>query len=338
MYSKGKGDSGILILVYVDDMLIISKSQRLIEETKSRIADMYETKDLGEAKHVLGVEMIRNDSGILLTQRRYIDEVLRRFNMQEANVTRTPVDPSNDEIHRKGVKNETGNEGRPTFPYSELVGCLMFLATRTRPDIAFAVGVLSQHMANPRKDHWTSLKRVLRYLKGTSSLGLCLKGGRILQAYTDADWAGDKQERKSRSGMSIYLGEDLVSWKSSQQKCVALSSSEAEFIALHSAATETIWLRKVLHELGSPQDDPTALYADNNGALAWAGDNASRKRAKHIDIRWNYTNTLVDAGEIAPTKIPSGENKADIHTKALSKAPFELRRHWLSLRSIEEEC
>ncbi|CAG7821978.1 unnamed protein product, partial [Allacma fusca] len=208
------------------------------------------------------------------------------------------------------------------LPYRQLVGSLIFLAKCTRPDISFAVSKLSQFLNSYDKDHWKAAKQVLRYLKGTSNLGIRYNPGRTLKltGYSDSDYAGDKTERKSTSGQVFFLGKQLISWTSRKQPCVAMSSTEAEYIALASAAREAIWLRRFLNELGYHQDQPTTIFVDNQSTIKLAKNPELHSRTKHIDVRYHYTRTLVEAGEIQVEYTPTTSQKADGLTKALMKS------------------
>ena len=173
--------------------------------------------------------------------------------------------------------------------YQSIVGSLLYAAIATRPDIAQAVGVVSKFCANPTQSHFTAAKRILRYLKGTVSLGLSYKkcADGILTGYSDADWAGDVDDRHSTSGNVFSLARGAVSWLSKKQATVALSTAEAEYVALSTATQEAIWLRRLLTDVGEPLEEPIVIHEDNQGAIAMAKNPVGHARTKHIDIRYH---------------------------------------------------
>ena len=166
----------------------------------------------------------------------------------------------------------------------------MYLSVCSRPDIAFAVGSLARHSAKPGKSHWTAVKRVLRYLSGTINQGIIFRRSESasIVGYSDADWAGDRQDRKSTSGYLFQIAGGPISWRSKKQDTVALSTAEAEYVALSFASQETIWLRRLTSELNSPPDGPTTILEDNQSAIAMARNPQFHGRAKHIDIRHHF--------------------------------------------------
>ena len=210
-------------------------------------------------------------------------------------------------------------------PYQLAISSLMYLAMGTRPDISFVVTHLSQFSSNPSQAHWTAVKRVFRYIKGTADLRLMLGGitaDNQLVGYSDADWAGNLSDRRSISGF-LFLYGGPISWSAKKQPTVSLSSMEAEYMALTHATCEAIWLRKVLAELGAPQSNPTILHVDNQAALAFAKNQDFHTRTKHIAIHHHFCRDAVKNGDIEPQYIHTDSNLADIFTKALS-APRHL--------------
>ena len=222
------------------------------------------------------------------------------------------------------VQFENGDD-RPcdSARYREIIGALLYLSTRTRPDITAAVSILSRHVSQPTNSHMTALKRVLRYLRGTTTHGIHLGGtNKELVVYADANWGGDSFDRKSTSGHLIQFGGTTISWKTSKQKLVALSSTEAEFVAASDACKELCWIHKLSEELGEPAQKPTTLYRDNQGALKW--ETVGVRNAKHISIRKNFVLEKVLSGEVEVQYCPSSDMVADVLTKPLMR---ELHNH-----------
>ena len=208
--------------------------------------------------------------------------------------------------------------------YQSHVGSLMHLATCTRPDIAYAVGTLARFCSKPNQSHWTAAKRVLRYLKGTSNFGILFRGNdtSALVGYCDADWAGDIEDRKSTSGYIFCIAGGPVSWRSKKQATVSISTAEAEYVALSSAAQECVWMRRLNLELENSQDGPTTIMEDNQSCIAMAKNPQYHGKAKYIDIKHHFVRELVGDESIKLEYCPSKEMIADFLTKGLLREQF----------------
>uniref|UniRef100_A0A2N9G9A2 Integrase catalytic domain-containing protein n=1 Tax=Fagus sylvatica TaxID=28930 RepID=A0A2N9G9A2_FAGSY len=248
------------ILVYVDDLIITGDNTKMIDSFVDGLAHRFSIKDLGQLSYFLGVEVVPNQQGILLSQRRYILDILARTHMTDAKPVLTPI-PTSPPLLKSGTALPDPTE------YRTIVGSLQYLLI-TRPDLAFAVNKLSQYMHTPTTDHWSFVKRLLRYLCGTINEGLQIhrKSPLNLHAYSDADWAGDKDDFSSTSAYVIYLGRNPVSWSSKKQKTIARSSTEAEYRSVANAAAELNWLCYLLTDLGVQLPYCPVLYCDNVGA------------------------------------------------------------------------
>jgi hypothetical protein len=207
----------------------------------------------------------------------------------------------------------------------------------TRPDISAAVNVLSQFMSCPNEQHWTGIKRILRYLKGTLNHGLCFSGDDVdLVGYSDSDWAGDIDTRRSTSGYVFQIGGATINWCSKRQLTVARSSTEAEYMALSAAAQECIWLRRLLKDFGTGENDkPTTIYEDNNGAIELAKNPKFHNRTKHIDVAYHFTRERVASNELSVIHCPTEEMLADIMTKGLGRIKFEKFRDMLGVVRVQ---
>ena len=220
--------------------------------------------------------------------------------------------------------------------YQNMVGSMLYLASRTRPDISYAVSELSRFVSAPGQNHMTAAKHLLRYLKGTKEMGLKYsrpsnKGPmdrpNQLWGFVDSDWAGCQDTRRSTSGFVLVLNGSAISWKSKCQSVVALSSAEAEFMAASSLVQEVTYARRFLEKLGFPQTSPTLIYEDNRTCIAWSeGSVGGSDRAKHIDLRQHFVHEAVQAKTLKLEVIASADNVADILTKPLPQAPFQLLR------------
>lgn len=210
------------------------------------------------------------------------------------------------------------------LPYAEAVGVLLWLARGTRPDIAFAVGVFSRYTSNPGQAMWEGIKRVFRYLKGTSTMGVVYGrsadgNGLVFAGFTDADFAGDLDTRHSTSGYVFTINGAAVSWGSKKQSMVALSTTEAEYMAMCFAAKEAMWLRQLLRDLGYDMSQPTVIWADNQTSIGMVEQPAVRQRTKHIDVQYHYARERVEAGDLKVNYVNTQDNAADLFTKALTK-------------------
>ncbi|KXJ30251.1 hypothetical protein RP20_CCG005620 [Aedes albopictus] len=213
----------------------------------------------------------------------------------------------------------------------------MYCMMCTRPDLCFSVGYLGRFQQQPGERHWTALKRVVRYLKGSQQLTMNFErheNHQPLTGFADADWAGDQEDRKSVSGFIFKVYGNTVSWSSKKQASVAMSSSEAEYIALSSAATEAIWLTGILNDLGVTGIEPVKIFEDNHGCIGMA-KNFESKRAKHIDIRYHFIRDQVSEGKIEVLPIGTKNQLADICTKALDGEQFLTLRQRLGLTDRE---
>lgn len=220
--------------------------------------------------------------------------------------------------------------------YKSLIGGLRYLV-HTRPDIAYSVGIVSRYMERPTKVHMNAVKRILRYIKGTLQYGLIYskeKEGNVLIGYSDSDLGGDLDDRKSTGGVVFYLNESIITWVSQKQRCVALSSCEAEFMAATSAACQGIWLRNVLTQITGEDMGPVTLCIDNRSAIDLAKNPVFHGRSKHIDIRFHFIRECVERGEVVLKHVPSQEQRADVLTKALATVKFERMRKLLGVENL----
>lgn len=329
-YKDIDSQTKLFVLVYVDDILVASQRGECIELFKRELATKFELKDYGVAKFMLGIEFDRYDFGIKLSQQKYIEDLLLKYNMDKCNPISTPMEVKNNIVK----SNEKCSESEP-YPYREIVGSLMYLSTGTRPDITNTVSILSQYLDCPNKQCWDAAKRVLRYLKNTRNYGLIFrKTGKSLQGYSDADWGGCLIDRRSYSGYVFMLGGGCVSWKSQKQKCVATSSCESEYISLASSMKEAIYLNSLLTEIGLRKFAPLSLHVDNQGAICLAGDPMFHSRSKHIDIRYHFIRSVLKNNKsIELSYISTDSMLADILTKALPKV-----KHYKCMRGLGIAC
>lgn len=331
-YNKEKE---LIVGVYVDDLLVMSSRNGVIQEFKDNIASRFEVKDLGEIHHILSIRVRRSTDGSLsLDQTVYINELLETTGMQDAKGASTPLDP--------GMKYMPGTESNMLNPegvlkYRQAVGGLLYLAGTTRPDLAFATTYMSQFNSCPSKEHWAGVQHILRYLNQTKNLKLSYaKTGRSLEVFCDSDWAGDKMDRRSFSGYVILLAGAAVSWSSKKQRTTALSTVEAEYISMCHAAKEVLWFRNFLEEIVGDKflDLPQTLFVDNQGAIALAKNPVTSDRNKHIELRHFFIREKVEEKLLTFTYVPSSQNAADMFTKTVQKKTLSDQRFYIGLREI----
>ena len=328
-------DGEMLVGVYVDDIVVAGKIGKMVEDFKRALGEKFDVKDLGRLHYFLGMKIVQDQTSgnVWMGQPAYTDKVLEKFGMKDAKSVSTPVD-----LSMKLVKSE-GEEKVDQGMYQSAVGSLLYLSTGTRPDITFAVSKVAKFCSDPDKCHWIAVKRILRYLNGTRDLGLLYAvsvEGQECFGYSDSDWAGDLDDRKSTSGYIFMLCGAGISWRSKKQASVALSTAEAEYIALSGAVQEAIWLRQLTLELssGDVPKGATVIHEDNQSAISLAKNPQFHGRAKHIDIRHHFVREKVNDGTIELNYCRTDDMVADMLTKGLNTANFQRLRKMAGVTSI----
>jgi hypothetical protein len=315
----------IILLLYVDDMLIVGMNSSRIDRLKKQLSQSFAMKDLGPAKQILGVRIQRSrkDKKLFISQEQYIEKVLERFNMNNAKVVSSPLATHFKLSTKQSPSTDEEKEDMERIPYASAVGSLMYAMVCTRPDIAHAVGVVSRFLSDPGREHWNAVKWIMRYLRGTSKLCLSFGSGKpMLVGYTDSDMAGDVDTRKSTSGYLITFSGGAVSWQSRLQKCIALSTTEAELIAATEACKELLWMKKFLQELGFKQQQ-YVLFCDNQSTIHLAKNSSFHSRSKHIDVRYHWIRDTLNDKLLTLEKIHTDDNGSDMLTKALTREKLE---------------
>lgn len=330
LFVKLESKQQLLVLLYVDDMIVTGDDEAEISRLRNDLSIRFEMKNLGEIGCFLGLEVERLDQGYFISQRRYAKELLNRFGMGESKETATPMET------RLKLEKEDGELLKNATMFRQLVGSLIYL-TITRPEISYSVSVISKFMQNPRTPHLDAAKRILRYIKGSYAYGLIYKkcDNFMLKGFTDADWAGDETDRRSTSGYCFSMGATVISWCSKKQSTVALSSTEAEYMAATMAAQECVWLKYLMKDIFSQIDYAVSIYCDNESAIKLASNPILHRRTKHIDVRYHFIREKVLSQEIELKGIPTTNQIADIFTKALDKSKFETFRYALGVMDRE---
>ena len=326
VYIKFVDGSPIYLLLYVDDMLIAAKGMKEITTLKAHLSSEFEMKDLGAAKKILGMEITRDrKSGLLfLSQQSYIKKVFHHFNMDGAKSVSTPIAPHFKLSVSQCPTTDEEFEYMSKVPYSSVVGSLMYAMVCSRPDLSYAMSLISRYMANPGKEHWKAVQWVFRYLLGTSNA--CLKFGRTgegLVGYVDSDFAADLDKRRSLTGYVFNVGGCAVSWKATLQAVVAQSTTEAEYMAIAEACKESVWLKGLFAELCG-DDSCITLFCDSQSAIYLTKDQMFHERTKHIDVKYHFVRDIVAQGKLKVCKISTHDNPADMMTKPVPVAKFEL--------------
>jgi histone deacetylase 1/2 len=321
----------IFMLIYVDDIIVTSSSSEAIDAVLKDLRMDFALKDLGSLHYFLGIEVQHISRGIVLSQSQYISEVLKRVGMGECKGVTTPLSTS---------EKLSLNEGEPlavedATRYRSIVGALQYV-TLTRPDISFSVNKVCQFLHAPTTLHWTAVKRILRYLKHTKALGLKLvqSDSTLVSAFSDADWAGCPDDRRSTGGFAVFLGCNLISWSARKQATVSRSSTEAEYKSLANATAEVIWVQTLLSELGIDHPKAASLWCDNLGATYLSANPVFHARTKHIEVDYHFVRERVASKLLNIRFIPTGDQIADGFTKALSNRQLESFRHNLNLDKL----
>ena len=326
LYVNSEGEL-FIIAVYVDDILLAGKDKRKMNEIKQTLSSQFEVKDMGELHYFLGVKVIQNheERSIWIGQPTYTSSIIEHFGLKEAKSVATPVNTA-----IKLVKATEDDELADQGLYQSAVGSLQYLSTMTRPDITFAVSNVGKFSSKPTKDHWVAVKRIIRYLQGTRNYGLkySYDGSNTSTCigYSDSDFGGDTDDRKSTSGYIFQVGGTGISWRSKKQTSVALSTAEAEYIALSQAAQEAIWLRQLNTDLLCKPQQPTTVYEDNQAAISMSKNPQAHGKSKHIEIKYHFIREQVINKNIEVKYCSTDNMIADMLTKGLSKEKFQKLR------------
>ncbi|CAA7019426.1 unnamed protein product [Microthlaspi erraticum] len=317
LFIKHCGNTLTYVLVYVDDILVTGNNQQDIQLVLNAFADRFSIKDPSDLFYFLGIEATRTKAGLHLMQHKYIVDLLAKHNMLDAKPVATPLP-----VHPK-LTIHTGTPLSDPSPYRSVVGSLQYLAF-TRPDISYAVNRLSQFMHKPTTEHWQAAKCVLRYLAGTPTHGVFLSASSplTLHAFSDADWAGDRDDYVSTNAHVVYLSSNPISWSSKKQCGVARSSTEAEYRSVANTASEVRWLCSLLSEIGVTLPTAPVIYCDNIGATYLCANPVFHSRMKHIALDYHFLRNQIQAGMLRVSHVSTHDQLADALTKPLPRPQF----------------
>ena len=325
VFSMSSSKGCVILVVYVDDIIVTGSDVEGIQRLKQFLQKEFDTKDLGILRYFLGIEVAYADDSIALSQRKYTLDILKEVGLHDARPGDIPMDPN------VKLDNEQGEPLHDPEKYRRLVGKLNYL-TITRPDISFAISIVSQFMSSPRTTHWQAVLQIVRYLKGAPGQGLMFRNcGHLhiagysdpesldVTGFCDADWAGCPVDRRSIYGYCVFLGGNLVSWKSKKQSVVSRSSAEAEYRAMANVTSELQWVRMLLTEIGMPMKESSTLHCDNQSAVHIASNPVYHERTKHIEVDCHFVREKVNCGDLQLVHTRSEEQLANIFTKPLRR-------------------
>jgi histone deacetylase 1/2 len=318
----------MFLLVYVDDIIVVSSSPTTTDLLIREMSSAFAVKDLGSLHYFLGIEVHHQPSGLVLSQRKYAMDLLQRAGLLKCTPASTPMTVVDKLSAHEGALLSDEDATR----YRSVVGGLQYL-TLTRPDISFAVNKVCQYLHAPRDPHWTAVKRILRYIKLTVCHGLTLyrTPDTLLSAFSDADWAGNLDDRRSTGGYAIFYGGNLIAWNARKQATVSRSSTESEYKAVTNVTAEIIWVQSLLKELGVSHNRVPILWCDNIGATYLSSNPVFHARTKHIEVDFHFVRERVARKQLQIKFISSKDQVADIFTKPLPLPAFESCRRNLNL-------
>ncbi|CAL1380386.1 unnamed protein product [Linum trigynum] len=329
LFTKTTSTAFTAIVIYVDDLILAGDDLSEIAKVKSHLHSLFCIKDLGELRYFLGLEVAHSPTRIHLSQRKYALEILHENGFFDCKPASAPMEPKTHLIYNDGTPPTDGSS------YRRLIGQLIYLTT-TRPDISFATQQLSQFLDNPTTTHLRDAHHLLRYIKASPSQGIFFSATSSFQLYgfTDSDWAGCPDIRRSTSGYCIFLGSSLISWKSKKQSTITRSSAEAEHRAMAFTTCEIQWLIFLLQDLGVVHSAPSSLYCDNQSALHIAENPIFHERTKHIKLDCHLIREKIQQGIIRTAYVPSSSQLADLFTKPLGPCSFSALCSKLALHNL----
>lgn len=329
LYRRVNKEHLLLVAVYVDDLLVTGTSLEMIDEFKKGMAAKFEMSDLGKLTYYLGIEVDQHSEGITLRQESYANKILEETGMQDCNAVHVPFDPSLtlSKAHEESSVDEKD--------YRRTIGCLRYLL-HTRPDLSFAVGVMSRYMQAPKVSHAAVIKQIMRYWKGSLTHGLTFKRAAKVKlvGYSDASHNVDEDDGRSTTGHMFYLSNSPITWSSQKQETVALSSCEAEFMAATEAAKQAIWLQDLLGEVVGKKCEKVVLLIDNESVIALTKNPVFHGRSKHIHRRYHFIRECVDNDQIEVQHVPGNEQRADILTKGLGRIRYKEMKSMIGVEDL----
>ena len=330
IFNKGSEREKVLVGIYVDDLIITGPSENKISKFKEEMKDKFEMTDLDLLSSYLGMEVRQSSVNIFLSQRSYTKHILKVFKMNDCNTIQTPM-----EVHLKLQREAEGKLVNSTN-FRSLIGSLRYLMN-TGPDIMYCVSYLSRFMDKPSSEHLATAKRIMRYLKGNVNFGILYKKGdrdMKITGYTDSDFVGDINDRKSTSGQIFFLGGLPITSNSVKQRVVALSTCEAEYIAVSSATCQGLWISRLIKELMSVEENLVKILVDNKSALELTRNPVHHSHRKHIDTRHHFIRDCIEERLIKLDYVRTEDQLAYLFTKSLGRVKFCEFRAKISVATV----
>jgi transposase InsO family protein len=340
-YVRRSNGHVVIIGLYVDDLVLISNSTEQIKAVKGELSALFDMKDLGEARFILGIKIDRDrpNRKLSISQTEYIRSIVDRCGLSDSRMTTSTPMNAGAKLVKTGLAGAPESKAVDARAYQACVGSIMYAMLGTRPDIAHTVSRLSQYNSDPRLEHWNALMQLVRYLAATANHSLVYTGQKSktvsphlvtsfdgdktaqpeLIGFTDSDWANDLDTRRSMTGYLFRVAGGAISWKSRRQPTVALSTTEAEYMAASEAAREAVYWRMFLTALGFDVSQPTLIMSDNQGSIALSKNPEHHERTKHIDVRHHYLREQVESKTIKLDYISTDQMVADALTKPLAR-------------------
>ena len=322
----------LILLLHVDDLRFFGNDEEHLVVVVGKLSERFGLKDLDDKHLFLGSNLRMNPGQITIDQDSRIERVISELGLGDCNPVKTPMVPeylssSNADKTKLGIEDHSR--------YREIIGFVSYVASTYRPDLSLAVNFLSRKQSEPNEYDWAAAKRILRYLKGTSSMKLIFEkkdqSSNELMAYVDSDFATCPKTRRSTTGYLVVMNGSPVAWKAFKQSLLATSTSEAEYIAISTVAKKVRWARTFLLELGFEQQKPTVVWEDNTGAIVTA-NSIITEASKHMELKQHYAREAVSDGVIDVRKIGTKDQVADALTKPLPKESFEKHRSLMKLQ------
>ncbi|GJY38373.1 retrovirus-related pol polyprotein from transposon TNT 1-94 [Tanacetum coccineum] len=331
LFTRHAGNDILLVQIYVDDIIFASTNTAMCDEFANQMTSKFKMSMMGKMSSFLGLQISQSPRGIFINQSKYASEIVKKYGLNTTDYVDTPM------IETKKLDEDLQGKPVDAILYCGMIGSLMYL-TASRPDLNYDVCLCARYQAKPTEKHLQAVKRIFRYLNGTINMGLWYSKDTdmSLTAYADADHAGCQDTRRSTSGSAQFLGDKLVSWSSKKQKSTAISSTEAEYIALSGCCSQILWMRSQLTDYGF-QFNKIPLYCDNKSAIALCCNNVQHSRAKHIDIRYHFIKEQVENGIVELYFVRTEYQLADIFTKPLPRERFNFLIDKLGMKSMSPE-
>ncbi|GJS82194.1 retrovirus-related pol polyprotein from transposon TNT 1-94 [Tanacetum coccineum] len=331
LFIHKEGKELLLVQVYVDDIIFVASTPELCDLFAKIMCSKFKMSMMGKNLFFLGLQNFQNPRGIFINQSKYALESLKKYGFDSYDPVDTPM------VEKSKLDEDKEGKVVDASHYRGMISTLLYL-TASRPDLQFAICVCAWYQTRPTEKHLHAFKRIFRYLRGTVNRGLWyLKDSSIaLTAFADADHADCQDTRRNTSGSMQFMGDRLVSWSSKRQKSDAISSTEAEYIAMSGCCAQIIWMRSQLTDYGLGFNK-TPMYCDNKSAIALSCNNVQHSRSKHIDIRFHFIKEHVENGVIELYFVNTEYQLADIFTKALARERIEFLIIKLGMRSFTPE-